>query len=317
MNPMMVEVTRGGIVESEHRVHVAVASHAGIEVQGDGERLTFPRSAAKLMQALPLVESGAAHRAGLTPEQLALACASHGGESAHVNAVEAWLTQLGLSEAHLECGPSWPMHEPSGHVRSAQGLGASLLCNCCSGKHAGFMTLAKDQGVDVAGYIQREHPVQQQIEATIGEVLDTPVGVFGVDGCGIPTYANRLMDFAAGLQRLASATGVRGDAVKTLTAAHRAHPFMVGGTDRCCTDINGALADGMVKYGAEGVYFGLFPKAGLGIAMKAECGTVRAVEVAMVRVLKQNGLLPADALPEWDSVSLKNRSGLVVGEVRA
>ena len=92
---------------------------------------------------------------------------------------------------------------------------------------------------------------------------------------------------------------------------------MVGGTDRCCTDINGALADGMVKYGAEGVYFGLFPKAGLGIAMKAECGTVRAVEVAMVRVLKQHGLLPADALPQWDSVSLKNRAGLVVGEVRA
>ena len=184
------------------------------------------------------------------------------------------------------------------------GLGASLR-NCCSGKHAGFMTPAKDQGVDVAGYIQREHPVQQQIEATIGEVLDTPVGVFGVDGCGIQTYANRLMDLAKGLHRLASATGVRGDAVKTLAAAHRAHPFMVGGTDRCCTDINGALADGMVKYGAEGVYFGLFPKAGLGIAMKAECGTVRAVEVAMVRVLKQHGLLPADALPQWDSVSLK------------
>ena len=313
MSTLTVEVTRGRIVESRHQVHVAIASASGLDVMGDANRVTFPRSAAKLMQALPLVESGAADRAGLNDVQLALACASHGGEAKHTQAVESWLGALQLAEPDLECGPSWPMHEPSAH---ALGHEPCQLHNCCSGKHVGFMTLAKDQGWDVAGYIQREHPVQQAIEACISEVLDTPVGECGIDGCGIPTYANELADLARGLQRLASAQGIRGQAVQRLAAAHRSQPFMVGGTDRCCTAINAALTDGMVKYGAEGVYFGLFPKAGLGVAIKAEDGTIRACEVAMVEVLKRLQLLSADALPQWHRQPLKNRAGLIVGEVR-
>ncbi len=313
MNTLTVEVTRGALVESRHQVHVAIASNQGLEVMGDAQRLTFPRSAAKLMQALPMVESGAADRAGLNDIQLALACASHGGEFEHTEQVSQWLEGLSFSEADLECGPSWPMHEPSAHALHEQ---PCQLHNCCSGKHAGFMTYAVDQGWDVRGYIQREHPVQQAIEACISAVLDTPVGECGIDGCGIPTYANELGDLAKGLQRLAKAQGVRGDAVKRLAAAHRAQPLMVGGTDRCCTAINSALSDGMVKYGAEGVYFGLFPKAGIGLAIKAEDGTLRACEVAMVEMLKRLRLLAADALPQWHRQPLKSRAGLIVGEVR-
>lgn len=316
MNPFVVEVTRGDLVESTHQVHIAVASAGGMEVWGDPHRLTFPRSAAKLMQALPMVESGAAKRLGLTDVQLALACASHGGEARHASEVGQWLGTLGLGEPDLECGVHWPMHEASGRRMSADGENLCQLHNNCSGKHAGFLSLAKDQGWDTAGYIHREHRVQAAIEQCIEEVLETPVGPAGIDGCGIPTYANELGDLAMGLQRLASAGGVRGAAVETLATAHRAEPFLIGGTDRCCTAINGALSDGMVKYGAEAVYFGLFPKAKLGIALKVEDGSVRACEVAMVEMLKRCGVLDPDALPEWHRQPLKNRAGLVVGHVQ-
>ena len=316
MKPITVEVTRGDLVESTHQVHVAVATPGGLEVWGDGDRLTFPRSAAKLMQALPLVESGAADRLGLADVQLALACASHGGETRHATEVGRWLDGLNLSESHLECGLHWPMHEPSGRQMSAQGETLCQLHNNCSGKHAGFLSLAQDQGWDTQGYIQREHPVQAAIEQCIEEVLETPVGPAGIDGCGIPTYANRLSDLALGLYRLAQATGVRGKAVQRLADAHRREPYLIGGTDRCCTAINGELRDGMVKYGAEAVYFGLFPKAKIGIALKVEDGTVRACEVAMVAMLKQFGLLPEDALPQWHCQPLKNRAGDLVGQVR-
>lgn len=316
MNPKIIEVTRGPLVESRHQVHVAIASNQGMEVWGDVDRMTFPRSAAKLMQALPMVESGAAKRAGLTDVQLALSCASHGGEVPHATAVGAWLSGLGLSDADLECGAHWPMFDEAGRELSGQAQTPCPLHNNCSGKHAGFLTYARDQGWETAGYIEHDHPVQASIAASMSDVLETPLGPHGIDGCGIPTYANRLGDLAMGLYRLARATGVRGQAVELLAQAHRSQPFMIGGTRRACTAINGALTDGMVKYGAEGVYFGIFPKLQVGVAIKAEDGSIRSCEVAMVDTLRQIGALPSDALPDWHTQVLKNWAGVKVGEVR-
>lgn len=318
MNPTLtVEVTRGGMVESTHPVHIVVASKDGLEVWGDAARLTFPRSAAKILQALPMVESGAAARLGLTSTQLALSCASHGGEARHASAVGAWLGQLGLDHECLECGQHWPMYEPAGREMAAAGTPLSTLYNNCSGKHAGFVSFARDQGWDIADYIQPEHRVQQAIRATSEELLETELGPMGIDGCGIPTHANRLDDLALAFYRLTQAkSGARHGAVSALVSAHQSDAFMIGGSGRLCTQVNEKLRDGMVKFGAEGVYCATFPNAEIGIALKAEDGTVRAAEVALMWLLKRLGLLDPGALPERLPELLKNRAGVTVGEVR-
>ena len=318
MNPTLTaEVTRGSLIESRHAVHVVIASNDGLEVWGDPARLTFPRSAAKLLQALPMVESGAAARLGLTSTQLALACASHGGEAIHAGHVGRWLTDLGLDEHCLECGQHWPMHEPAGREMASMGVALSPLHNNCSGKHAGFISFAKDQGWAISDYIQPDHPVQQSIRATTEALLEAPMGPMGIDGCGIPTHANRLDDLAKAFFRLTQAkSGARHDAVQRLVSAHQTDAFMIGGTGRLCTEVNELLRDGMVKFGAEGVYCATFPKAEIGIAIKAEDGTVRAAEVALIWVLKRLGLLDENALLHRYPEPLKSRAGVRVGEIR-
>ena len=319
-----VLVYRGGVVESRHRVSFAVSDASGeiIAARGKTDRPVFPRSAIKMLQAIPLVESDAADQFHLTPQELALACASHGGEPRHVDAVASWLQRLGLSESDLECGTHLPSHAPSAERLLSAGRRPTTLHNNCSGKHAGMLTLARHLGVPTKGYLRPDHPVQQ----TIAEVLMSMTGVAklpapGIDGCGIPTFAIPLDNLAIGMARFAGSADLahsRSLACQRLAAAMMQHPEMVAGEGRPCTLIMEALPGVVVKTGAEGVYTAAWPEHGLGLALKVEDGATRASSVALMALLDHLGAIDARARKELEAVAtpiLRNHAGTMVGHI--
>jgi len=326
--PPLVEVTRGPLVESRHRAAYAVVDAAGRVVHslGDLERAVYPRSAIKPLQALPLLESGAAEAFGCSPAEIALACASHDGEPGHVEAVEAWLARLGLAVGDLECGQHLPYHEGAMKALIRGGGEPTAAHNNCSGKHTGFLTLAKQLKVPTRGYIRREHAVQQRILGTLEAMtrLDLSHAPVGIDGCGIPTFGIPLGNLALGMARLADPRDQpegRRAACRRVIAAVAAHPFMIAGSRRFCTKVIEVTRErALVKTGAEGVYCAALPELGLGVALKVEDGAGRAAEVLMGQLLVALGVLgeaEAAALEPWLHPQLLNRAGLAVGEVRA
>lgn len=324
--PILIEVSRGDVIESRHRGVVAVADAEGRLVAGWGDphRAIFSRSAIKPLQALPLIESGAADRFGLGDRQIALACASHGGEADHVAEVAAWLEGVGLTDAALECGAHWPSHDESARALARDGGRPCPLHNNCSGKHSGFLTTARALGEDVGGYIGYDHPVQRRVTQALAEMMDVEMTAlpWGVDGCGIPTFAVPLSAVAVGMARLADPSRLaprRAAACRRIQTAMRAHPHLVAGTGRPCTAILRAVPDVVVKAGAEGVYTAALPRLGLGVALKIEDGTARAAEMALLAVLDRLGALDDDAraaLAERYPAPIRNVVGRIVGAIR-
>ncbi|MDX1607534.1 MAG: asparaginase, partial [Candidatus Competibacterales bacterium] len=204
-NPVLAEVWRGTLTESRHRGAIAVCDAGGRlhAAWGDVERPVYPRSAIKPLQALPLVESGALDAFGLGEAELALACASHSGETMHVEPVRDWLRRLGLGPDDLACGPQPPTHGPSRRALQRAGEAPGSLHNNCSGKHASFLTLARHRGDPVAGYEQPEHPVQQAWIGVLSELTGVDPQATGTDGCGIPVRALGLRATAQAMARLA------------------------------------------------------------------------------------------------------------------
>lgn len=325
---VLAEVTRGFTVESRHLGSVAVADASGRLVLslGDVDRPIFPRSAVKAIQALPLVESGAADRFGFADRELALACASHGGEPEHVETAAGALARIGLDAGALECGAHWPLNEAAARALAASGAGPSQLHNNCSGKHAGFLCLACAMEVPTAGYVEAAHPVQREVTAALEGVmgLDLSSAPAGRDGCGIPTYAAPLSAIARGFARLGSGEGlapIRARAAERLMAAGWSAPTLVAGSDRFDTEIMQILAqEAFVKMGAEGVHAAALPRLGLGVAIKIDDGAARAAEAAMaatlIRLLRPGGDA-AERLAGRARRPLTNVSGVEVGEIRA
>jgi L-asparaginase II len=325
-DPILVEVTRGNLVESRHRGRVAVVDADGTSVLalGDVAAPVFPRSAVKALQALVLMESGAAERFGFGDEELALACASHGGEPAHVATAERMLRAAGLDGAALECGAHWPSHQSSALALARAGGTASALHNNCSGKHAGFLCAACTMGVATSGYVAHAHPVQREVKGILESMSGTaiPDERRGIDGCSVPTWAVPLAALALAFARLATGRGLgerRAAAAQRLRAACAAKPWFVSGTGRFCSEIMGHFgARVFVKTGAEGVYCGALPELGYGIAVKCDDGHGRAAEVITAALIER--LLPlADAdrvfLARFVRPTLKNWRGTAVGEL--
>jgi L-asparaginase II len=323
-NPVLVEVTRGDLTESRHRGAVAVCEADGRSLYaiGDVDFPVFPRSAVKALQALPLVESGAADAFGFGTRELALAQASHRGEPAHVDGVAAMLAAIGLGEPALECGVHAPTHSASAADLIRQGRSPSQLHNNCSGKHANFLAVARHLGFDHRGYVAAGHPVQEMVRETMQDLTGAShdSGRCGTDGCSIPTYAVPLPALALGFARLASGAGLsttRAEATKRIHAAAVCEPYFVAGAGQFCTDamtlLNGAA---LVKTGAEGVYCAALPGRGLGVALKCDDGGTRAAEAMMAAVLAR--LLPRheQALSRWTRAPVKTRRGGAAGEVR-
>jgi len=326
-NPVVVEVTRGTMVESRHRAAVAVVDADGKVVRGWGDidRPIYGRSAIKPLQALPLIESGAADRYGLGDAEIALACASHNGEPRHVELVGAWLARIGCTIGDLECGGQWPSHDATVAALHRAGRAPTAVYNNCSGKHAGFLSTARHLGEPTRGYVRHEHAVQQRILGTLEQMTglrlcDAPRGI---DGCGIPVIGVPLGNIAMAMARLADADDLppaRAAAARRVLAAMAAEPFLVAGTDRFCTVVmQRAGAKAVLKTGAEGVHTAVLPTLGLGVALKVDDGASRAAEAAMGQVLRHLGILTeADAafLAETLTPPVRNRAGLETGRVR-
>ncbi|MBN8996544.1 MAG: asparaginase [Rhizobiales bacterium] len=320
-DPVLVEVTRGGIVESRHRGAVAVVDASGgvVAAIGDIDQVVFPRSTVKAIQALPLVESGAADRYGFGPAELALACSSHNGEPRHVATAQKMLAAAGRSAADLECGPQVPSSESAAAALFRAGERPGPIHNNCSGKHAGFICFACHEGIDPRGYVRPDHPVQRSVTAALADVTGTALDERnrGIDGCSIPTYAIPLKNLARGFARFVTGEGLaekRAAAARRLVAASAAEPWMIGGTGRFVTEVLEKLGGTVfAKDGAEGTFCAAFREVGLGMAVKCDDGAGRAADVILGAVIE------AFVAPgaELSRRPVKSRRGEVVGEVRA
>jgi len=326
-NPVLVELVRAGTIESRHRGAVAISDARGRlrQALGTVSVPVYPRSAFKALQALSMVETGAAEAAGVSDEELALACASHSGEPMHTTRVQAWLSRIACREPDLACGPHLPYNEKSAHELIRRAESPCRIHNNCSGKHTGFLTLARHLGVPIAGYEQPDHPVQQHIRKAIAEICGVAPDTMpvGIDGCAAPNYAIPLADLAAGMARLASPSGLpapRAAAAERLLSAWKAHPLLVSGTGRACADLIAASRGRtVVKTGAEAVFMAALPERGLGIALKIDDGGTRAAETVMAGLLVELGLADPDdpRIARHRNPPLKNWRGDVVGERRA
>lgn len=327
-DPVLVEVLRGDIVESVHRGAVVVVDAAGTPVLslGDIERPVFPRSAVKAIQALPLVESGAADVFGFGDKELALACASHNGEPAHAALAAAMLAKAGLDGTALECGTHWPGQFEATLAMARSGGEPSDLHNNCSGKHAGFVCTCRHLGVDHRGYVAAGHRSQELVR----EAMQTVTGArhdennSAIDGCSIPTYAVPLTNLALGFARMTTGEGLspqRAEAAKRLMAACMAEPFYVAGTGRADTRLMSAAPGRIfVKIGAEGVFCAALPELGLGIALKCLDGGERAADVIiaalLARLIRPTDADLADRVAEMAQPPVRSRKGIAVGTLR-
>ena len=334
-NPALVEVWRGGAVESFHRGAVAVVDAAGsvFAAWGDIERPVFPRSAVKVLQALPLVASGAADRLGLSDEELALACASHGGEAVHTRTAASMLAKAGVDVDALECGTHWPYFDGAIKALAAAGGKPNALNNNCSGKHAGFVCLGcvmadgKDVRGFLRGYVQPEHAVMREVTASLQNTTGWNLAqtARGVDGCSIPTYAIPLRHLAHAFAKVATGVGMANDqarAAQRLRAAVAKAPQMVAGTGRFDSRVMQHFGERVFcKVGAEGMSCASLPEVGLGVAIKMDDGNnARAAEVLMAALIEK--LLPlgdADTafIRGFSAATLKNWNGIEVGKLQA
>ena len=342
MNPILVEVLRGRAVESTHCGALAVldADGAVLASIGDIDRPIFPRSAVKVLQALPLVASGAADQLGLTDAELALACASHNGEDLHAQTAARILAKAGLDAAALECGAHWPTLDSAARALAAQGRAPDALNNNCSGKHAGFLCLAcalhggstaEHGGLNlrqyVQGYVKAEHPVMREVTAALQAATsyDLARAPHGIDGCSIPTFAVPLRHLALAFARVGTGVGLSASHAKAAQRLRRAvasAPFMVAGSGRFDTRVMEVLGERVFcKVGAEGVFCAALPERGLGVAIKIEDGNnARACEVVMAAVIE--ALLTLDdaqarLMRSLSELALTNWNGIQVGKLRA
>lgn len=325
-NPVFVEVTRGGFVESRHRGACAVVNVDGEVVQswGDIDALVYPRSSLKPLQALPLIESGAADYFELGDEEIALACASHNSEPFHVEQVNAWLARIGQTVDDLECGIGESISLDTTKAMSRNRETFSRAHNNCSGKHTGFLSTAVHLGEVTKGYINLDHPVQRRVTQAVEEMTGADLSTVpcGADGCGIPVFAFPLHALARGMARMMSKglSEQRSAAAQRVMGAMAAFPEYVAGTKRFDTRVMSACkGEVLTKGGAEGVHIAMIPSRGLGIALKVDDGTIRASELAMGCVLDGLGLIDPTvrtAIADLIETPVLNTLGEQVGEMR-
>ncbi|MBV9540186.1 MAG: asparaginase [Alphaproteobacteria bacterium] len=322
-NPVLVELTRGDLVESVHRGAIAIVDAAGKTrlALGDVTSLVYSRSSLKPMQAIPLVESGAANAFGLGEEEISLACASHSGEPMHTDRVTAWLARLGLNESALACGAHASRYEPVAEAMIREGRKPTRIYNNCSGKHTGFLTVARHWDIATDGYERVDHPVQRAVEAGLMDLTGAKSLAWGVDGCAAPNFATSLTEFALAAARMASGQGLsdtRAAAACRILNAMIAFPELMSGTNRACaTFIRACGGKASVKTGAEGFFGAWIPALGLGVAIKIDDGAGRASETAMAAVLDQLGVLGEDAKARaLIRAPVLNTRGVAVGERR-
>lgn len=266
----------------------------------------LPRSANKPGQAVAMLRAGLAPA---DPGDLAVATASHNGEPGHVAQVRGLLAGHGLTEDDLRCPADLPLHAPSARAVLADGGGPARVLMNCSGKHAAMLATCRARGWPTGSYLEAEHPLQQQVAATLAELAGEPVTATVVDGCGAPQHALSLTGLARVLARIATAPA--GTAEHRVAAAMRAHPFLVAGTGREDTRLMSAVPGLVCKVGAEGVHAGALPDGGA-FAVKIDDGSGRGRLPVAAAALRELGV-PTGQLTGLDAEPVRG-GGDLVGE---
>lgn len=314
----MAEVWRADLLESFHTGHAVICDDTGqiVKAWGNPDQLIYPRSSCKMIQALPLLESGAADRAGLTSEHLALACASHSGNPIHTDRVQRWLADLDLDNNALRCGAQWPQPQEAEHAMVRAGETPCQYHNNCSGKHSGFLTLAKDMNAGPE-YIDPDHPVQMAIKDAFERATGQDTPGFGIDGCSAPNFQTTVLGLARAMARFAAAPV--GSAEERLRTAMMRHPELVAGEGRSCTRLMRAMGmQAAIKTGAEAVFVAILPEQRLGVALKITDGATRASECAIAALLIKLGVLDPghEAAQAYLNAPIINRRNVQTGAVR-
>jgi L-asparaginase II len=319
----LVEIWRGDMVESLHTGHAVICDDTGaiVEAWGDPTQVIYPRSACKMIQALPLVETGAADAAGLGTEHLALSCASHNGAAMHTQRVTRWLAELSLGPDDLRCGPQMPEDPAAKESLMCSHTAPGQEHNNCSGKHSGFLTLCRHIGAGPE-YVESDHPVQRAVRAAFEEVTGETSPRFAIDGCSAPNFATSLHGLARAMARFASADegDARGSAMTRLRNAMALHPELVAGEGRSCTRLMRAMGGRVsIKTGAEGVFVAMVPERRMGVALKITDGASRASECAIAAILVRLGVLDRDdpSARAYLGAPIVNRRDILTGSVRA
>jgi L-asparaginase II len=316
-------VTRGSGIESRHRVHAAVVNANGalVAASREPETVTMWRSCAKPFQVMPLIASGGFDEVGWGDDELALACASHGGEPEHVAIAESMLRDLGLEEGDLACGPHEPLSPRGARIVRDSGERPTRLHNNCSGKHAAMLARAHVAGWTLEGYERDEHPVQRGALEEVARWSGLPPDqiIRAVDGCGVVVFGLPLDAMARAYAAFGAAVA-RGDEIPTRVAhAIGTRPFLFGGTDRFDSLVVEETEGRVIsKVGAEGVHTVVVFDLGLGFAIKVEDGATRAQYPAVLRMLEYLGALPermSPRLSEYARTRIRNTRGEVVGEL--
>ncbi|MFT4959211.1 MAG: L-asparaginase II [Paracoccaceae bacterium] len=320
---LMTEVWRGDLLESQHFGHAIICDDTGQIVQswGNPDVVIYPRSSSKMIQALPLLTSGAADKYGLTSEQLALSCASHNGAAIHTDRVKAWLDMLGLNDGAFRCGPQEPSDIDARDDLIRAHASPCQYHNNCSGKHSGFLTLNQYMGGG-ADYVDVAHPVQQACLNAFEETTGMTSPGFGIDGCSAPNFSTSVHGLARAMAWFASAAD-RNDrasqAAVRLVNAMTMHPDLVAGEGRSCTNLMRAM-DGRVaiKTGAEAVFVAIIPEKRMGVAIKITDGATRASECTIAAILVKMGVLDADhpATLKYMNAPVLNRRDFTTGMIK-
>jgi L-asparaginase II len=324
--PLSVEVLRGSVVESQHRVMAVVVDERAVPViyWGNTDYVTYPRSAIKMLQALPLVESGAADAFGFENKHICLACSSHRGEKNHILGVTEMMKKADISESQLICGVHYPSHEATAHEMIRKGVQPTPICNNCSGKHTGMIATCLHLKENPEGYERYDHPNQVRQRKVLSEVMrfDLNKSSYGTDGCGIPTYAVPLQSMAIGMLALVNPkeSETRRRAGRRIIDAVKHEAFYLSGTDDFTTDmIQKTHGHCVIKNGAEGVFCGVIPDKHWAFAIKAEDGASRAAQAATAFLLQKLGVIKTDEaikLKNHLEPKIKNWKGTEVGSIR-
>ena len=319
----LAEVWRGPFLESVHSGHAVICDETGQIVQawGDPNAVVLPRSSSKMLQALPLIESGAARAYGLGAEQLALACASHNGAAIHTSRVQAWLQHIGCTDDDFRCGAQDPTDLPARDALIRAGEKPCQMHNNCSGKHSGFLTLNKHLGGNPE-YVAPDHPVQLACKAAFEEVTAQASPGYGIDGCSAPNFATTLHGMARAMAFFAAAQpgqGARADAAAQLRDAMATYPELVAGEGRACTELMRAMGGRVaLKTGAEAFFIAIIPQLKMGVALKVVDGGTRGAECAIAAILVKLGVLEANhpATLKRMNAPIRNWNGLETGMIR-
>lgn len=323
MKPEVVAY-RGEIPESVHNIHYVVVDRLGREIAsgGNGDLVTYWRSAAKPIQLLPLVEGGGVEKFGLENRHLAVMASSHNGQKEHVDAVGEILERIGMTEDALACGAHAPWDGDAASELVKRGEKPRAIHNNCSGKHANMLALCRLNGWDAEGYYEREHPVQKRIQEEVRcfTGLSQEDLILGTDGCGVPVFGLSLRRMAWAYALLADPRDLprkKGEGARQITKAMASNPMLVAGKGRLDTELMEAGKGKIVaKLGSEAVYCMALLERGWGVALKVEDGSLRALGPSVMALLAKFDILP-EALPRWRRVVLRNHRGEVIGHLAA